>query len=78
MNNVLALLDLLVRLGQQTQHVIALIKTARAEGRDVTDAELDGLAALDDQKKAELDALISEKKGGKKSKPKGSDHDPVS
>lgn len=66
MTNILALLDLLVRLGQQMSHVMALIKTARAEGRDVTDDELNGLAALDDQKKAELDKLITQKKGGKK------------
>jgi hypothetical protein len=42
----------------------ALIKQAQAEGRDVTDAELNALATADDAARAALVAAIAERKAG--------------
>ena len=42
----------------------ALISKARAEGRDVTDAELDELAREDDAARADLVAAIAKRKAG--------------
>lgn len=41
-----------------------LIQNARAQGRDVTDAELAGLRAEDDAAKAALDAEIAKQRLG--------------
>lgn len=45
------------------QQVSSLLATAKAENRDVTMEELNGLAAADDAAKASLDAAIK-KAGG--------------
>jgi len=45
------------------QQVSALLATAKAENRDVTMEELNGLAAADDAAKASLDAAIKKAEG---------------
>lgn len=42
----------------------ALVTKARDEGRDVTDAELDALAAEDDNARDELEAAIAKRRAG--------------
>lgn len=54
MKNVSLLLQLLVGLTTQASEIAALLNRAKAENRDVTDAELDILASGDD---ASRDAL---------------------
>lgn len=59
MNAVIAL-DLLIKLLGQADAIARLINAARAEGRDVTDAELNALVAKDDAAKAALQAAIEQ------------------
>ena len=42
----------------------ALISKAKAEGRDVSEAELDALASEDDQARKELEAAIAKRRAG--------------
>ena len=49
----------LLRLLEQAQSVGALILKARSEGRDITTAELDALAATDDAVRDALNAEIA-------------------
>ena len=62
MNEALVLQLLLGLLDRATQ-IGALLATARKEGRDVSDSELDALAAKDDQARADLDAAIKAARG---------------
>lgn len=59
MNNALLLTQLLLQAATQVQQFGALLAKAHAEGRDVTDDELNALVAADDAAKARLDALIA-------------------
>ena len=59
MNNALTLVTLLLHATTQVQQFGALLAKAHAEGRDVTDDELNALVGADDAAKARLDALIS-------------------
>lgn len=56
---------ILLTLAQQADKIAALIRQARAEGRDITDAELDALASADDQARALLEAEIQKARLGK-------------
>lgn len=58
MNNAILLTQLLLQAATQVQQFGALLAKAHAEGRDVTDAELDALASADDAARARLQALI--------------------
>lgn len=54
--------DLLTLVAETTvklQTVSAVLQKAHAEGREITDAELAGIKALDDEAKARLDAAIA-------------------
>jgi len=62
MGNALVLVQLLLQATTQVQQFGALLAKAHAEGRDVTDAELDTLVAADDAAKARLQALIDARK----------------
>lgn len=59
MGNAALLVELLLGLIDRASAVGAIISKAQAEGRDVTDAELDGLAAGDDAAKIALAAAIA-------------------
>lgn len=61
MGNALILTQLLLQATTQVQQFGALLAKAHAEGRDVTDDELNTLVAADDASKARLDALIAGK-----------------
>lgn len=54
---------LLIALLNQANALGNLIRNARAEGRDITDEELDGLAAGDDAARARLQAEIDKIRG---------------
>jgi hypothetical protein len=43
----------------QAQAYMAVVAKARSEGREVSDAELDGLAAADDSARSALDQKIA-------------------
>lgn len=58
MNNALVLTQLLLQATTQVQQFGALLAKAHAEGRDVTDDELNALVSADDAAKARLQALI--------------------
>ena len=62
MTNALALVSLLLQYTDKITQISGLLSTAHAEGRDVTQAELDALFAQDDAAKAALDAAIAAKK----------------
>lgn len=51
-------LTLLIALLSQANEIGRLIRQAQAEGRDITDAELDALAIEDDAARARLAAAI--------------------
>lgn len=51
-------LQLIIVLTQQIQSIRSLITKARAEGRDITDAELDELTGRDDAARKRLQDLI--------------------
>jgi len=57
MNTEIAL-QLLVAALNNASKIGALIQNARAQGRDVSDAELDGLRKEDDLARANLDAEV--------------------
>lgn len=57
--NALTLTNLMLGLLAQQQKIAALLRTAQAEGRDVTDDELDGLFADDDAARAALETEIA-------------------
>ena len=59
MGNALLLLNVLVPLLQQVNSIGLLLQKAHAEGRDITDAELDSLVSADDVVKASLAAAIA-------------------
>lgn len=56
-------INLLLQILTQAQGLTALIQKARAEGRDVTDEELDALVDADDAARARLDTAIAHAKG---------------
>lgn len=55
-------IELLIQLIDRAAAASAIIKTARAEGRDVTAAELQQLRAEGDQALADLDTAIAKAK----------------
>ena len=59
MTNLLALTTLLLQYSDKIASMAKLMNTATAEGRDVSDAELDALFADDDEARARLIALIA-------------------
>lgn len=61
--NALLVTQLLLQAATQVQQFGALLAKAHAEGRDVTDAELDALVSADDAAKARLQALIDARPG---------------
>lgn len=63
MNNALLITQLLLEAATKVQQFGGLLARAHAEGRDVTDAELDALVVADDAARARLDALIKAKGG---------------
>lgn len=58
----LAAVDLLIQLIERTSAAAALIRQARAEGREVSSAELAGIKAQGDALMADLDAAIERAK----------------
>lgn len=52
------LLSLITTVSKHATEITALINKARSEGRDITDAELDGLKGMDDLAKQALDDAI--------------------
>jgi hypothetical protein len=60
--DVITALTLLTQLAGQVAALGNLIRTAQSEGRDITPAELDGLAANDDAARSALDAAIARAK----------------
>lgn len=56
--NATAIIDLILSLVSRLQAAASLIRQARAEGREITDAELDTLVAEDDSARADLVAAI--------------------
>lgn len=61
--NIDLLLTLLIQLLSHADEIGKLIRNARAEGRDVTDAELDALAAKDDTAREALQDAINKARG---------------
>lgn len=57
--NSLAIITLLLQYSDKIAQIGTLLATAHAEGRDVTDAELDALFAQDDAARAQLQAAIA-------------------
>jgi hypothetical protein len=57
--NTAAILDLILSLVSRLQAAAALIQKARAENREITDAELDTLVADDDAARAKLVEAIA-------------------
>lgn len=57
--NALLVIQLLLDASTKVQQFGALLAKAHAEGRDVTDDELNTLVSADDASKARLDALIA-------------------
>lgn len=64
MENAAILIDLLIKGAVQLQQYGALLQKSRAEGRDITRAELDNLFIGDDLARAQLQAAI-DASGGK-------------
>lgn len=62
--NALILTNLILQGLQRLQGVATLLNAARAEGRDVSNAELDALSAEDDAVNAALKAEIARQRGG--------------
>lgn len=62
--NAAALVTLLLGLLDRAAAIGVLLSKANAEGRDVTDAELDALGASDDAARARLQAAIDAANGG--------------
>jgi hypothetical protein len=59
--NAALLIELILKGAIQLQQYAALVAKSRAEGRDVTQAELDNLFVGDDLARAQLQALIDSK-----------------
>ena len=59
MTNLLALTTLLLQYSDKIASMAKLMNTATAEGRDISDAELDALFADDDAARDRLLALIA-------------------
>lgn len=59
MTNAELAVQLALILLQKANEYAVLVQKARAENRDVTDAELDALAKADDQARAILEAAIA-------------------
>ena len=57
------LLTLLIAALSRANEIGVLLRQAKAEGRDITDAELDAMAVKDDIAKASLDAAIAKARG---------------
>jgi hypothetical protein len=57
--NLLAVTGLLITAVQQAAQLGALIQAARAQGRDVTDEELEALRTQDDAARAQLQSAIN-------------------
>lgn len=62
MSNALLLVQLLLEVTTKAQQLSGILAKAHTEGRDVTDDELNSLAADDDSARARLDALIATKR----------------
>jgi len=62
MGNALLLLQVLSTIAAQAMQVTQLLQTTTAEGREPTDAEIDGLFADDDAARAQLQKHIDEAK----------------
>lgn len=56
--NLAVILELLISLTTRVQDLAKLLRTAQAEGRDITAEELDALVADDDIARAALEAAI--------------------
>lgn len=63
MKNIDVLLQLLISLLGQANGITELLQRAQSEGRDVTEAELDTLAAKDDDARLRLQDAINAAKG---------------
>lgn len=63
MANIAILMQILLPLLDRANAITGLLAKAHGEGRDVTDAELDGLFAADNDAKAALDAAIKAARG---------------
>lgn len=63
MTNALALTNLLLGLLDRQAAITALLNKAHAEGRDVSNVELDDLVGDDDVARAQLQAAIDAAKG---------------
>ena len=61
MNSAIAI-DLLLNLLDRAAAYGALVSQAKNEGRDITDAELDGLATEDDVARKELEEAIKKRR----------------
>lgn len=59
MSTTLIAIDLVLGLMDRAAAVTEVIKRAQSEGRDLTEAELDGFAAQDDIARKALDAAIT-------------------
>lgn len=59
--NALLAIQLLTQILTQAQGLSAVLQKAHAEGRDITDAELDSLASADNASKERLQTLIDAK-----------------
>jgi len=59
MGNLLLAVNVLLPLLQQASTIGAMIQKAQAEGRDLTEAELNSIVAADDAAKAALAAAIA-------------------
>ena len=62
MINLLAITKLLLQYGDKIASMAKLMNTATAEGRDISDAELNALFADDDAARARLVELIAQAK----------------
>lgn len=62
--NMIAALQLLIQYSDKVVAIGKMIGTAQAEGRDVTQAELDVVFADDDAARARLQALIDQHSTG--------------
>jgi len=62
--NISVAISALLELTIQIQKVAQLIQAARAEGRDISDSELDSLAAEDDAARKALDEAIARARSG--------------
>jgi hypothetical protein len=60
MSNALLITQLILQAAQQLQRLSAVLNTAHAEGRDVTDTELAELGGVDDAARAALDQAIAQ------------------